>query len=153
MCYHKNHIFVYHHIKKPMKTKFITSIVLFTLCIVLFSFTENNKDVYQNSTSIEFAEIPENVKSILDNKCMGCHSNQSKVGKSKSKFNIDKIIDGSYSTGKLASKYGKIGKSLSENKMPPKKFLAKYPNKELTPEESKIITDWATEQKLKLNKE
>ena len=136
-----------------MKTKFITSIVLLTLSIVLFSFAENNKENYQNSISIELADIPDNVKTILDNKCMGCHSNESKPGKSKSKLNFDKIIDGSYSNGKLASKYGKIGKTLGENKMPPKKFLAKYPNKELTPEESKVLTDWATEQKLKLNKE
>lgn len=136
-----------------MKTKFFTSIILFSLSIVLFSFSKNNKDSYEYSTSVELVNIPENVKSILDSKCMGCHSNESKPGKSKSKLNIDKIIDGSYSTGKLASKYGKISKSIGENKMPPEKFLAKYPNKELTPEESKILTDWATEQKLKLNKE
>ena len=136
-----------------MKTKFITSITLFTLCIVLFSFTENNKETYEASTFIDLADIPENVKTILGNKCMGCHSNESKPGKSKSKLNIDKIIEGSYSNGKLASKFGKMEKTLGQNKMPPKKFLAKYPDKELTTEESKILMDWATEQKLILNKE
>ncbi len=135
-----------------MKIKFITSIILFSLSIVLFSFTENNKENYQISTSIELADIPENVKTILDNKCMGCHSNDAKGGKSKSKLNIDKIIDGSYSNGKLASKFGKMVKTLGQNKMPPKKLLAKYPDKKLTPEESKILIDWATEQKLLLNK-
>lgn len=134
-----------------MKTKFITSIVLLTLSIVLFSFAENNKDIYQNSISVEFTDIPDNVKTILDNKCMGCHSNESKPGKSKSKLNFDKITDGSYSLGKLDSKFGKLTKSLGESKMPPKKFLAKYPKKELTTTESKILIDWATEQKLLLS--
>ncbi len=135
-----------------MKTKFISSIVLFTLAIIIFSFSENNIKSYQNSSSIDLADIPENVKSILDSKCMGCHSNESKPGKSKSKLNFDNIIDGSYSLGKLDSKFGKLTKTLGESKMPPKKFLEKYPNKELTPKESKILMDWATEQKLKLSK-
>lgn len=135
-----------------MKTKFISSIVLFTLAIVIFSFSENNTENYQNFYSIELTDIPDNVKSILDNKCMGCHSNESKPGKSKSKLNIDKIADGSYSKGKLASKFGKMVKTLGENKMPPKKFLAKKPNKELTAEESKILLDWATVQKSLLSK-
>lgn len=134
-----------------MKTKFISSIVLFTLAIVIFSFSENNTENYQNASSIVLADIPENVKSILDAKCMGCHSNESKAGKSKSKLNIDKIIDGSYSLGKLDSKFGKLTKTLGESKMPPKKFLAKYPKKELTTKESKILIDWATEQKLLLS--
>lgn len=138
-----------------MKTKFIPLIFLFTISIVLFSFSDSKNENYHNATSIDNVDvdIPENVKSILDAKCMGCHSNESKPGKSKTKLNIDNIIDGSYSDGKLVSKFGKMTKTLDESKMPPKKFLEKYPNKELTPEESKILVDWATEQKSLLNKE
>ena len=44
-------------------------------------------------------------------------------------------------------------KTLGENKMPPKKLLAKYPDKKLTAEESKVLIDWANKQKLILNKE
>jgi hypothetical protein len=130
-----------------MKIKFISTLVFFALSIVLFSFTRNNIESYQNTTSIDLVDIPEHVKSILDAKCMGCHSNESKPGKSKFKLNFDKITNGSYSNGKLASKFEKIVKILGENKMPPKKLLVKYPDKKLTPEESKILMDWATEQK------
>lgn len=136
-----------------MKTKFITLIFLFTLSIVLFSFSESKKENYENSMQIDIVDIPENVKTILDSKCMGCHSNESKPGKSKTKLNLSNIIDGSYSNGKMISKFGKITKTLGENKMPPKKFLAKYPNKKLTPEESKVLVDWATLQKSLLSKE
>jgi hypothetical protein len=136
-----------------MKTKFSPSIIFFTLSIVLFSFSKNNIESYQDITSIHLAEIPENVKPILDAKCMGCHSNESKPGKSKIKLNFDKIADGSYSNGKMVSKFGKMVKILNENKMPPKKLLAKYPDKKLTAKESKVLIDWATKQKLILNKE
>ena len=136
-----------------MKPKFSLSIIFFTLSIVLFSFSKNNIESYQDITSIHLVEIPENVKPILDAKCMGCHSNESKPGKSKTKLNFDKIADGSYSNGKMISKFGKMVKTLDENKMPPKKLLAKYPDKKLTAEESKVLIDWANKQKLILNKE
>jgi len=45
---------------------------------------------------------------------------------------------------KKLSKSKDIHKEVSENKMPPEKFLERFPDRKLTDEESKIILDWAT---------
>ena len=60
-----------------------------------------------------------------------CHNTDSKNTKGKMKFNFDKITNGDYSTGKVASKLRKIVSELNENSMPPKKFLSKHPEKAL----------------------
>jgi hypothetical protein len=69
------------------------------------------------------------------------------------KMNFDKFTNGNYSKGKTISKLGKITKQLNKNKMPPKKFLDKYPDKKLTEDESKLILNWASEQSAILKKD
>jgi len=130
-----------------MKDKIKFAIPLIILCIsfVLFSFTKENQNDYI-AVTIETLDIPENVKAIIDNKCMGCHSDEAKSGKSKMKMNFDKLTNGGYSTGKIINKLDKITKMLGKDKMPPQKFLDKYPDKKLTKDESKLLSDWATTQ-------
>lgn len=129
-----------------MKTKMILPIAILGIVFILFSFKNNTIEKYNDISTIETLDIPANVKAIIDNKCMGCHSNDAKNGKSKMKLNFDNISNGEYSRGKIISKLDKIVKILSKDKMPPEKFLAKYPDKKLTSEESKLISDWASEQ-------
>ena len=69
------------------------------------------------------------------------------------KMNFDKFTNGEYSTGKTISKLGKITKQLDKGKMPPKKYLDKYPDKKLTEEENQLLLNWASEQSNLLNKE
>ncbi len=128
------------------RIKVATSVFFLGLSFILFSFTEDSaKDYIQNKTFVTL-DIPENIQSIISNKCMGCHSNETKSGKSKSKINFDKLTSGEYSNGKVISKLNKITKVLSKDKMPPQKFLDKYPEKKLTEEESKLLSDWASTQ-------
>ena len=89
---------------------------------------------------------PSDVLAIIDNKCSQCHRSDSKNSKSKSKLNYDKFTNGDYSNGKLVSKFGKLTKQLNGNKMPPKKYLGKNPDKKLTEEESALLLSWAKEQ-------
>jgi len=124
----------------------ILPIAILGIVFILFSFKNNTIEKYNDISTIETLDIPANVKAIIDNKCMGCHSNDAKNGKSKMKLNFDNISNGEYSRGKIISKLDKIVKILSKDKMPPEKFLAKYPDKKLTSEESKLISDWASEQ-------
>jgi len=126
--------------------KIAASLFIVSLSFVLFSFTKNANEDYISNYELMALDIPENIQSIISNKCMGCHSDESKPGKSKSKLNFDKLTNGEYSTGKVISKLDKITKILSKDKMPPQKFLDKYPDKKLTKEESKLISDWASTQ-------
>lgn len=129
------------------KIKIAVPVFILGLSFILFSFTKDSKQHYVAITSIELIDIPAEIQSILDNKCMGCHSDEAKGGKSKMKMNFNKFTDGRYSTGKTISKLGKITKQLNKNKMPPQKLLDKYPEKKLTEDETKILLNWATEQK------
>lgn len=129
------------------KLKIVAPLLILSISFILFSFTNNTTKNYTEitSVSIETLDIPENIKAILDTKCMGCHSDEAKSGKSKMKMNFDKLTNGEYSTGKVISKLDKITKMLSKDKMPPQKFLDKYPDKKLTDEESKLLSDWASQ--------
>jgi len=137
--------------KKRINT--ILPLILLGITFILFSFTKESSEDYTTITTIESLDIPEDVKAIIDNKCMGCHNDEAKSGKSKMKLNFDKFTNGDYSTGKTISKLDKITKMLSKDKMPPQKFLDKYPDKKLTDDESKLISDWASETSAKMKGE
>ncbi len=137
---------------KVRNTKIIAPFILL-ITVIFFSFTKDLNEDYIATSVIEPLEIPEDVKAVLDNKCIGCHSNDAKGGKSKMKMNFDKFTNGGYSTGKTISKLGKITKQLNKDKMPPKKYLDKYPDKKLTEEERKLLLNWASEESTILKKE
>lgn len=86
-------------------------------------------------------EIPENINAILQHSCYGCHNTESRGEKSKKKLNLDSLTY--LSTPKLVAKLNKIGKELEEGKMPPEKFLAKYPDKAPSAEDKQTLIDWA----------
>jgi len=90
--------------------------------------------------------FPANVQMILDKSCIGCHNTESKNNKGRMKLNFDKMTNGGYSVGKTSSKLRGVIKTLDEKKMPPNKFLIKYPERAISAEESKLLVDWAKEQ-------
>lgn len=124
----------------------IVSIFIVGISYVLISYDSVSPIEYKTRINSDWIEIPPDILPLLENKCFECHTSESKGSKSKLKLNFDKFADGNYSNGKLVSKLGKISKQLNNNKMPPKKYLGKNPDKKLSSEESKLIVDWATEQ-------
>lgn len=129
-----------------MKVKILLSGLVLGTSLMMFSFKNETKNSYTSTNTVDVIDIPENVQAIIRNKCMGCHSDEAKPGKSKSKLNFNKFANGDYSRGKEISKLDKIVKMLSLDKMPPQKFLDHYPDKKLTTEESELISNWASEQ-------
>jgi len=125
------------------RTNLFSIVALLTFSFVLLSYTTEEKEANNVSSELESIVIPDDVWAVFDNKCYGCHNSESKNSKSKGKLNFDKFKDDRYSKSKIISKLGKIAKDVHKNEMPPKKFLAKYPDKTLTAEESKLIIDWA----------
>lgn len=108
----------------------------------LSAFQSQKKD-YFNKLSIQEKssfDVPEDVKIILDNNCLQCHGSDGS-GKAKMKWNYTKMID--MKTSKLISKLSKITDEVNEEKMPPKKYLKKHPEKKLTEGEKKVLVDWA----------
>lgn len=124
----------------------IVSIFALGISYVLLSYNIAPESEHPTISNNDVIEIPSDIQSVLDDKCIKCHSSESSGSKSKSKLNFDKFTNGEYSNGKLVSKFGKISKMLNGNKMPPKKYLDKNPDKKLSSEESELILNWASEQ-------
>ncbi len=98
--------------------------------VLLTAFTKFNSGPSLNSAPEDKLIIPEGINSILDKSCFGCHNSESTNDKAKEKLLIDKLPD--LSKAKLVAKLDGIAEIVGKNEMPPEKFLAKYPDKELT---------------------
>lgn len=88
-------------------------------------------------------DYPQDVMAIIDNKCMGCHNPDSKSDKAKE----DLIWEDLPTMDKrdLEHTLGEIQEVLEEGKMPPEKMLKKHPEKALTEEEVKVLTQWTND--------
>ena len=130
-----------------MKKLLVFSIVLFGGFVFMnFSNIQNEKARQQNDKY----EVPENVQAIIDKSCKACHNTNSESEKGKKKLNWDLMKEG-YKTYKVIAKLGEIEETISENEMPPEKFLAKHPEKKLTAEEKEIMIQWVKEMTEKLS--
>jgi len=109
--------------------------------LLFSSFSENDFNSRFSPAAGETFAIPDEINSIMDNKCFGCHNSESSNDKAKDKLLIDKLAE--LSKAKLIAKLNGIAETVGKNEMPPEKFLAKYPDKALTKEESKQLKEWA----------
>ena len=90
--------------------------------------------------SQEEMQLPEDVKGVIDNKCFGCHNSDSKNDKAKEKLDFKTFNE--LPMVKKIGAFNHISEVLEKNEMPPEKFLARFPDKKLTDEETKILTEW-----------
>jgi mono/diheme cytochrome c family protein len=123
-----------------MKNRLIVLLPAIALSIILTAFITENKPSPRSYFQEDGFTIPEDVNAIFDKSCFGCHNSESDSDKAKDKLTIDKL--GELSKAKLVGKLGEIGEVVGKNEMPPEKFLAKYPDKALTGEEAKRLSEW-----------
>lgn len=126
-------------IKNMKKALFVLGIATAGLLFMNFS-TEKNIKV-ETPSSPAAIEIPDNVQEILDNSCYGCHNSDSKNLKGKKKLSFDKLND--LKTYKAIGKLTDVAESVTENDMPPKKTIKKYPEMALTDAQKETLIDWA----------
>jgi uncharacterized membrane protein len=94
--------------------------------------------------------IDAKVKPIIDAKCLGCHSADSKNEKAK-----EKLIWANLSTmdkKAAAAALDEVVEVIEKNEMPPAKFLERYPDKKLTEKEAKSLRKWADKSASKMMK-
>lgn len=125
-----------------MKKLFFTFLIAGT-GLLFFNFTIPGGEVKANDSNDKTIEIPENVQTILDNSCYGCHNSDSKNQKSRDKLSFDKL--NSIKTYKAIGKLTDIADVINEGDMPPKKFLAKYPERALSDDDKEVLKNWATD--------
>jgi hypothetical protein len=123
------------------KLLFVVSVVMLSGLFFSFTISENPKTVAPEEGGLN---MPENIKSIVDNSCYGCHHTDSKNDKGKKKLNFDSF-GSEYSNIKSAGKLKEIAEEVSEGNMPPEKFLSHYPEKALSADQKKELSDWAME--------
>jgi len=125
---------------KTMKKIILLSAMLFTAAIfVSISATE---DIVNNTIpGNEKYVVPQDVQTIIENKCFDCHNSHSKNLKGKMKLKFDKMAE--LKTHKLLGKLDNISEAVTEGDMPPKKSIKKYPDLKLTADEVKTLSDWS----------
>lgn len=87
------------------------------------------------------SELPENVKAVVEKSCFGCHNTASKNEDAKKELDFKKL-EGLSKIQKIGA-YKHIGEVLEKGEMPPKKFLERFPEKNISDVEKKLLMDWA----------
>jgi len=119
-----------------MKTK--SSLVLLFVGLFSLSLVANEG---KKPAKYHPVRMTDEVKSIIENKCFGCHNTDSKNDKAKEDLDF-KTLDG-LSTMKKISTYKDIQEVLEKKEMPPEKFLERFPDKNVTEDERKALMEWA----------
>ena len=124
-----------------MKNLFLV-ITISAISLTILSFTiKNNSKVLSGNTDVTIYEVPADVQEIIDNSCYGCHNTDSESTKSKMKLNFDDMSN--LKQGKLVGKLHRIYNAVNDVDMPPKKFIDKYPDKELSASDTETLKSWA----------
>jgi mono/diheme cytochrome c family protein len=96
---------------------------------------------HKNAPVAGVKELPEQVKSIIDQSCFECHNADSENEKAREALDF-KTIDDLGRVRKITT-LKDIAEVVEKGEMPPKKFLEKFPEKKLTEEQAKILADWS----------
>ncbi|MEN8115804.1 MAG: heme-binding domain-containing protein [Bacteroidota bacterium] len=119
-----------------MKKKSILSVFVALLFAVSLMATASEKP---GKTHLD--KMPDDVKAVIEKSCFGCHNTGSKNEDAKEALDFKKL-DKLSKIQKIGA-YKKIGDTIEEGEMPPKKFLEKYPDRKLTDKEKKLLIEWS----------
>lgn len=117
-----------------MKKQRIISVLIAAFFMLSLIATGSDKPTKTNT-------MPDNVKVAIEKSCFGCHNTDSRNEDAKKALDFKKLDN--LSIIKKIGAYSEIGKIIKDEEMPPKKFIAKYPEKKLTDEEKKLLIDWS----------
>ena len=128
----------------------IAAVVVSIVFMSTQKYSETTITEISDTDSVTFA-IPSNIQIIIDKSCVMCHSTNSKNTKGKAKLNFDNMTNSSYSINKIASKLRKINDVVVvEKSMPTKKFLENYPDKAISDDDRKALSEWALNENKKI---
>lgn len=96
-------------------------------------------------------DCPDEVMTLLKRSCFNCHTKEASNAKAKLALNFNKW--GDYKLSKKIGKLNDISEEVKEQKMPPAKYVSKYPESALNEEEIAIVANWANAQADKLMEE
>lgn len=125
------------------KLLLIPSLALIELIFLQATVKDNHSENVEAALFDE--QIPAHVKSVIDQKCYGCHNAESKNEKGKKKLDWDDF-EASRKAKQLAT-MAKINEVLVSGDMPPAKFLENKSEGKLSSEELETLLDWSAGKK------
>lgn len=132
-----------------MKKLFPTLSGLIVLSLVSMAFVLKpapvGSPVLQDQAGITF---PEDVQTIIDAKCMGCHKPDSRNTKAKEKLQWASVAK--MNKEEQEHLVDELFEVLEDGKMPPKKALERRPQMKLTDDETKTLLAWAEAEEKRL---
>jgi uncharacterized membrane protein len=127
-----------------MKKLFLIPAVAIIGLLFIQGISKSDSETETFSTEMT-PNMPPHVKSIVDQKCYGCHNAESKNEKGKKKLDWDEF-EASKKAKQMAT-MGKIVEALEAGDMPPAKFLENKPEGKLTDAELATLLEWSTGKK------
>jgi len=119
--------------------KFSLFVILLVALFVRARYSESTREAFTgDQVGIAF---PADVKAVIDNKCYGCHSLDGKSDDAKKSLMWDSIPI--YGKARQISVLDDIAEVLEKGEMPPKEVIEKYPEAALTPDQVKLLKNWA----------
>jgi len=141
------------------KLQYAAVILLVLLIAIQFVHPALNRSATAGPDDINVKHpVPPRVQALLRRACYDCHSNNTNypwyaavqpVGwwlakhVSDGRRHLDFSTFGTYTAKRAASKLSDVTNELEQHSMPLKSYTWMHPEARLTPEEIKLITDWA----------
>lgn len=120
--------------------------VSFIVLIASLSYGFHNRDINEE----KFLDVkptpgfPEVIMEIIVHSCYDCHTGESENQKAKDALDFLKWNE--YKTAKKVQLLNKMHEVLTEEKMPPEKYLNSNPEKKLSKEQLETMTKWTGEE-------
>jgi hypothetical protein len=109
----------------------------FTMLLISGIFLTHSFTTVQTPDTIK---LPENVKTIVDKSCFGCHNTESTNDDAKEALDFNTFNE--LRRVRKITKLKEIAETVNKDEMPPKRFLEKFPEKRLTDLEKQAIIIW-----------
>ena len=115
--------------------------MVFALAFMSAASQQNDSSVGEISSMQEGGiTFPENIQTIIDAKCMGCHKPDARNEKAKEKLQWEKVA--AMNTEEQAHLVAELFEILEEGKMPPPRMVERNPDMKLTDDETKQLLAW-----------
>jgi cytochrome c551/c552 len=122
--------------------KLYTTGALLIFALALMSVATKSKDqTNDHYTKLqEGITFPENIQTIIDAKCMGCHKPDARNEKAREKLQWGKVP--AMNTEEQTHLIAELFEVLEEGKMPPPKMVERNPDMKLSDDETKQLLTW-----------
>lgn len=125
-----------------MKKLFTTTgaLLIFALALMSVATMSDDQANDQHSNLQEGITFPENIQTIIDAKCMGCHKPDARNEKAKEKLQWEKVA--AMNIEEQTHLIAELFEILEEGKMPPPRMVERNPEMKLSEDETKQLLTW-----------